>query len=41
LQQQNVMIVSTATAGALAFNVAPGEALRISAYREIVRRYWM
>jgi competence protein ComEC len=41
LQQQHVTILSTAAAGALAFNVAPGQALRISAYRDSVRRYWM
>jgi competence protein ComEC len=41
LQQQDVRMFSTATTGALSFNVAPGQALQISAYRDIVRRYWM
>lgn len=41
LRQQDMAIFSTATAGALAFNVAPGQALRVSLYRDIVRRYWM
>jgi len=41
LQQQDVTIFSTATAGAVTFNVAPGLPLRVIAHREIVRRYWM
>jgi competence protein ComEC len=41
LQQQGVFIFYTATAGGLSFNVAPGQALQISAHREIVRRYWL
>ncbi len=41
LQQQGLQQFSTATDGALEFNVAPGQVLQIKANRRIKRRYWM
>ena len=41
LQQMNVDIFSTATGGALEFDLTDGDTLRISAYRQSRRRYWM
>jgi competence protein ComEC len=41
LQRQDVTIFSTATAGAVTFNITPGLPLRIKAHRDVVRRYWM
>jgi competence protein ComEC len=41
LARQRVRIFSTATDGALEFEVAPGQALQFNAYRSSRRRYWM
>jgi competence protein ComEC len=41
LDEQRVKTLSTATEGALDFEVVPGQALQINAYRSSRRRYWM
>jgi competence protein ComEC len=41
LQDTDVSLYHTAAEGALEFKIVPGEALEVSAYREIHRRYWM
>lgn len=41
LQKKNITIYSTASDGALEFEVVPGQALAVRAYRKRVRRYWM
>lgn len=41
LDAQGVTTLSTATEGALDFEVVPGQALQINAYRSSRRRYWM
>jgi competence protein ComEC len=41
LQQRGVRIFSTAIAGAVEFEVAPGQSLQITPFRQLERRYWM
>jgi competence protein ComEC len=41
LKQQGASTRDTASEGALEFTIAPGERLRVGAYRESPRRYWM
>jgi len=41
LHQQDVQLFSTATDGALEFEVAPGQTLQVKAFRRFERRYWM
>lgn len=41
LQQRGITIFSTATSGALEFDVISGTQLHIRAHRQLVRRYWM
>ena len=41
MHHQNVQTLSTATDGALIFDLGAGQALRINAYRQSERRYWM
>jgi competence protein ComEC len=41
LHDRGVRIFSTVSGGALEFQVAPGQSLRIDAFRQHQRRYWM
>ncbi len=41
LHDRGVKVFSTASDGALEFEVVPGQPLQIEAFREIERRYWM
>ncbi len=41
LQERDVSIFSTTSGGALEFEVAPGQSLRMEAFRQLQRRYWM
>ncbi len=41
LDGQSATLYNTSTDGALTFELAPGKALRVIAYRHLGRRYWM
>jgi competence protein ComEC len=41
LRRQGASTRDTASEGALEFTITPGEGLRVAAYRQALRRYWM
>ena len=41
LSRQGSTMHNTATDGALEFTLTPGDAVRVSAHRQVLRRYWM
>jgi competence protein ComEC len=41
LEQRGTVVLSTATAGAIEFTLAPGKPVTVIAYRDLIRRYWL